>query len=67
MGSTGVVECYVLFNDNIVCAYAGQFGCVYEATLAKDARSSNDYGSLTHEKVAVKTIRGNVIVEIILQ
>lgn len=41
-----------------VYVFSGQFGCVYEATLAKQARSSNDYGPLTHEKVAVKTLKG---------
>ena len=38
--------------------FSGQFGCVYEGKLSRGPRSSNDYGSLTHEHVAIKTIKG---------
>ena len=44
--------------QNLYQSLAGQYGCVYEAKLAKDSRRSNDYGNLTHEKVAVKTLKG---------
>jgi serine/threonine protein kinase len=36
----------------------GQFGCVYEGRLARDVRHSNDYGPISHDKVAVKTLKG---------
>ena len=47
-----LLKCF-LFDD-----ISGQFGCVYEGKLSRGPRSSNDYGSLTHEHVAIKTIKG---------
>lgn len=41
----------------------GQFGCVYEGRLAHGSTPSNDYGPVTHEKVAVKTTKGADITE----
>ena len=42
--------------DYIFCV-AGQFGMVYQAHLAEN-RGSNDYGPITHKKVAVKSLKG---------
>lgn len=49
---------FFLFKFLFFFCYLGQYGCVYEAKLSKDARESNDYGNLTHQKVAVKTLKG---------
>ena len=38
----------------------GQFGMVHEALLTNDRPLSNDYGQVSHTKVAVKTLRGEL-------
>lgn len=37
----------------------GQFGCVYEAFLTKFLGGSNDYGPVSCQKVAAKTLKGD--------
>ena len=39
----------------------GQFGMVHEALLTQEPSPSNDYGAMSHTKVAIKTLRGTVV------